>query len=314
MKRVGNLYDKIVSLENLFLAEIKAGKGKKKNKEIIKFREKLNENILELYNSLVNDTYFISGYFHFIIYEPKERKISRLSYKHRIVHHAILLHTETIFTKSFISQTYSCIKKRGIHKCLKTLVKYLKQDNTQYCLKLDIRKFYPSINNDKLKLLLRRKFKDKKLLELFDKIINSHIGIPLGNYTSQFFGNFYISQFDHWIKEELEEEYYLRYCDDIVILHNSKKHLHNLKVKIEKYLLDNLQLTLSNYQVFPVDKKGIDFLGYKTYRKYILLRKSIKLRFIKMIKYNNNKKSKASYNGWLKHANCRNLENKYMKL
>lgn len=296
MKRIGNLYNKIISIENLYLAERNAGKRKTKYSEIINFRRNLDENILKLHKSLINKNYVVSEYSYFLIYEPKERKISKLPYKDRIVHHAILLHTEVIFTSSFISQTYSCIKNRGIHNCLKILTKYIRNNDLSYCLKLDIRKFYPSINNDKLKLLLRRKFKDRDLLNLFDKIIDSHKGVPLGNYTSQFFGNFYISQFDHWVKEELSEKFYLRYCDDIVILGNSKEHLHNLRIKVQKYLLEELGLVLSNYQVFPITE-GIDFLGYKSYKKYILLRKSIKLRFIRMIRYNRNKKSLASYNG-----------------
>lgn len=312
MKRKGNLYEKIISIKNLYLAEKSAGKKKSKNKEIIEFRKNLDENILKLYISLNNDTYSISEYSHFIVREPKERKISKLDYKDRIVHHAILLYTEDIFVNNFISQTYSCIKKRGIHNCLNKLTEYLRNNNLQYCLKLDIRKFYPSINNKILKFLLRRKFKDKRLLKLFDKIIDSHKGVPLGNYTSQFFGNFYISQFDHWIKEQLKEKFYLRYCDDIVILENSKEHLHELRRKIQQYLLINLKLELSSYQVFEVNKQGIDFLGYKSYLRHILLRKSIKKRFIKMIKFKRNNKSIASYNGWLKHANCRNLEKKYL--
>ena len=186
MKRIGYLYDKIIDKNNLFLAEKKARKGKKKSKEIIKFVDNLNENIDLLYKDLINRTYKTGEYFHFIIYEPKRRDISKLPYKDRIVHHAIMNILEPIFKKSFITQTYSCIKGRGILKCLQDLNKGLKdKTSSKYCLKLDIQKFYPNINNSILKQLLRRKFKDRDLLNLLDDIISSHRGLPLGSYTSQ---------------------------------------------------------------------------------------------------------------------------------
>lgn len=222
---------------------------------------------------------------------------------------------EPIFIKTFTINTYSCIKGRGIHKGLRDLNLALKDiDNTQYCLKLDIKKFYPNIDHNILKLLLKRKFKDQKLLNLLYEIIDSSKGVPIGNYLSQFFANFYLSYFDHYLKEILKVKYYFRYCDDIVILHNNKQYLHILRCDIQDYLKDNLNLEIkNNYQVFPVSKRGIDFLGYKSYHTHILLRKSIKLRFIKMVKYNKNKKSISSYNGWLSWCNSKNLLNKYLK-
>jgi len=312
LKRIGNLYQKIISLENLYLAEEKARKGKKNRKDIIKFVKNLDDNIQKLHNELKNKTYSTSEYYHFTIYEPKQRNISRLKYVDRIVHHAILIHLEPIFIDCFISQTYSCIKKRGILGALNQLSKYLRdKEETKYCLKIDIHKFYPSVNNKILKSQLRRKFKDIDLLYLLDNIIDSIKGLPLGNYTSQFFGNFYINNFLHWLKQNKKVKVIV-YCDDIVILGNDKQKLHELRKKIEKYLLINLKLKLSNYQVFPINSRGIDFVGYKSYHTHILLRDSIKRRFIKMLRYNYNQKSIASYHGWLVHGNCINLENKLL--
>lgn len=314
MKRIGNLYQKIISIENLYIAEKKARKGKSKRKNIINFIKNLDDNIQKLHNELINKTYSTSEYYHFIIYEPKKRNISRLEYVDRIVHHAILIYLEPIFIKCFISQTYSCIKNRGIHGALKQLNKYLKNEKeTKYCLKIDIHKFYPSINNEILKNKLRRKFKDKDLLYLLDNIIDSIEGIPLGNYTSQFFGNFYINDFLHWLKQDKKVKLIV-YCDDIIILHNDKEFLHNLRIKIQEYLHNNLKLKLSKYQVFLVENRGIDFVGYKSYHTHILLRKSIKNKFKKMLKNNYNKKSIASYNGWLRYGNCKNLKNKLLKI
>lgn len=282
MKRIGNLYSKIVTLPNIHLAELKARKGKSKKKYVIEFNKNRTENILKLYQSLKNKTFITSRYSHFVIFEPKKRELSKLPYTDRIIHHALLNILEPIFVKSFISQTYSCIKRRGIHLCSKQLKTYLKdKENTPYCLKLDIFKFYPSVDNEILKSLLRRKFKDKELLDLLDNIINSHKGLPLGSYTSQFLANFYLNHFCHWLKETKKVRYLLLYCDDLVILHKDKYYLHSLRREIQKYLDINLKLKLSNYQIFKIEDRGIDFVGYKHFHTYTLLRKSIKNRFKK---------------------------------
>lgn len=226
--------------------------------------------------------------------------------------------TESLWTKIFIRQTYSCIKFRGIHLVVKDLRKALEKDpqNTKYCLKLDITKFYPSIDHDILKQIIRRKIKDKKLLVLLDEIIDSADGVPIGNYLSQFFANLYLAYFDHWIKEEVGIKYYYRYADDIVILGNDKNYLHNLLIAIKLYLGQLLKLKIKpNYQVFPVDSRGIDFVGYKFYYTHTLLRKSIKTRLTRLIhlyktcKISQEELSRriSSYFGWLKYCDSKNF-------
>lgn len=313
MKRIGNLYDKIANVNNLYLAEKKARRGKGGRDEIMKFVEKLDDNIMLLNKELADGSYRTGKYYHFTIYEPKSRFISRLPYRDRVVHHAILNVMESFFVKSFISSSYSCIKGRGIHKCLRDLKSYLcNREGTKYCLKLDIRKFYPSVDHDVLKELLRKKIKDPELLLLLDDIIDSIVGLPLGSYTSQWLGNFYLNEFDHWMKETKAVQYYQRYCDDMVILHSDKNYLHTLRVDIQSYLKNNLRLELSNFQVFPTAVRGIDFVGYVCFPSHVKLRKSIKREFKRMLSKYPNKKSMASYKGWLMHADCRNLENKYL--
>jgi len=180
-----------------------------------------------------------------------------------------------------------------------------------YYLKLDIQKYYPSINHNILKSLLRKKFKDKDLLELLDNIIDSAPGCPIGNYLSQYFANFYLTYFDHWLKEQKKVKYYIKYMDDIIILHESKEYLYNLLIEIKQYLEDNLKLKVkSNYIISPISK-GIDFVGYITYPTHIRLRKRIKLNFIKSVKQNK-LSSIPSYKGWLQYGNCVNLWNKYI--
>ena len=156
----------------------------------------------------------------FKILRTKRREIYQLPYfPDRITHHAIMNILEPIWVSVFTSDTYSCIKNRGIHAAAKRLKRELKLDpeGTKYCLKIDVRKFYPSIDHEILKQVVRRKIKDKRLLWLLDEIIDSADGVPIGNYLSQYFANLYLAYFDHWIKEE-RIKYYYRYADDIVIL------------------------------------------------------------------------------------------------
>lgn len=272
-----------------------------------------DKNILDLHDVLINKTYQTSEYTTFTIYEPKERLIFRLPYyPDRIVHHAIMNILEPIFVSIFTADTYSCIKKRGIHAAVNA-IKYAMKDiaGTEFCLKLDIKKFYPNIDHKILKQLLRKKIKDKDLLWLLDGIIESADGLPIGNYLSQYFANFYLTYFDHWIKEELQVKYYFRYADDMVILSDNKPYLHGILYQIRNYLQEKLKLQVKdNYQVFPVDTRGIDFVGYVFRHFYTRLRKSIKQNFARMLTGNRNPLSVASYLGWAKHCNSRNLVKK----
>ncbi|MDM1557080.1 RNA-directed DNA polymerase [Chryseobacterium indologenes] len=310
MKRLNNLFSQIITIENLMKADEKAQKGKSRQYGVSIHNKSKEENILKLHDLLISKTYKTSQYDIFKVFEPKEREVYRLPYfPDRICHHAIMNILEPVFVAVFTVDSYSCIKGRGIHKASFNLRKALKKESeTTFCLKLDIKKFYPNIDHDVLKTLLRRKFKDVEFLWLVDEIIDSAPGLPIGNYLSQYLANFYLTYFDHWIKEKIGIRYYFRYADDIVILHHDKTYLHHLLKDIENYFKINLKLEVKdNWQVFPVSKRGIDFVGYKHYHSHILLRKSIKKRFAKMMKRNPNKSSLASYMGWAKHCNSKHL-------
>ena len=325
MKRIGNLYSKIISLENLRLADINARKGKLNSYGVFVHDKNKDNNIIALHNLLKNKEYKTSDYHIFKIYEPKERDIYQLPYfPDRIVHHAVMQILEPIWMSVFTSDTFACIKKRGIHGASIKVKRALKDiNNTTYCLKLDIKKFYPSIDHAILKQIIRKKIKDNDLLLLFDNIIDSAEGVPIGNYLSQYFANLYLAYFDHYIKEDKNVKYYFRYADDIVILHKDKEYLHTLFNDISVYLKNNLNLIIkSNYQIFPVKSRGIDFCGYVFYHTHTKLRKRIKKRFCKrlaMLRKNKNIDEKqlrqqiCSYTGWEKHCNSINLLNTILK-
>lgn len=315
MKRINNLYSKIYSIENLQLADQKARKGKKDQYGVILHDKNRESNIARLSEMLKNKTYKTSAYSTFKIYEPKERDVFRLPYfPDRITHHAVMNVLEEIFVSTFTKDTYSCIKGKGIHAAANAVKDALKDfTGTTYCLKLDIRKFYPSVDHDVLKQLLRRKLKDNDLLWLLDEIIDSAEGLPIGNYLSQYFANFYLTYFDHWIKEQKSVKYYFRYADDIVILSDNKPYLHQILSDIRIYLAQKLKLEVKdNYQVFPVAARSIDFVGYRFYHTHTLLRKSIKKSFARMLTTRKNRESIASYNGWAKHCNSKNLLKKLL--
>lgn len=322
MKRIGNLYDKIISLDNLWIADELARKGKVGSYGVKIHDKRREENLLALHEDLKHQRFKTSEYHIFTIYEPKQREIYRLPYyPDRIVHHAIMNVLEPIWVSLFVKDTYSCIKARGIHAAARSVKFALKNDvdGTRYCLKIDVRKFYPSIDHEILKKLLRRKLKDKRLLWLLDEIISSvPNGVPIGNYLSQYFANIYLAYFDHWLKEEKGVKYYWRYADDIVILAPNKELLHELLHNIRAYLHDNLKLKVKrNYQVFPVEARGIDFLGYVFFHTHTLLRKSIKQSLCRRVARLNKRRRKptkmeykqsiAPWWGWCKYCDSINL-------
>lgn len=335
MKKIGKLYPKIISIENLQLADEKARKGKLQTYGVKVHDLHREEDIRALHETLKNKTYKTSPYTCFTIYEPKERLIFRLPYyPDRIVHHAVMNILEKTWVSIFTADTFSSIKERGIHKCMQKVDSAMKdKEATRYCLKIDIRKFYPSIDHEIMKRIIRRKIKCKDTLELLDEIIDSAEGLPIGNYLSQYLANLYLAYFDHWIKEQKHVRYYFRYADDMVFLAKTKKELRELFTEIQEYMTDRLHLRIKdNWQIFPVadnryDKtgRGIDFVGFVFYHDHTMIRKRTKKNLWKTaIKLANRKPPVtpkefkigiASWLGWIKYSNSNNLlqtiKNKY---
>lgn len=222
------------------------------------------------------------------------------------------------------------------------------KENTRYCYKIDLHHYYQSINHEVLKQKFRKVFKDPELLWLLDEIADSintateedlielslsgeievdpNTGIPIGNYMSQYSGNFYLSSFDHWVKEKLHVKHYYRYMDDVVIFASSKEELHEIHRKVTAYTRDYLHLNIKgNYQIFPTKVRGVDFVGYRFFGEYTLLRKSTAINFKRKMracrkKMENNIPptysewcSFNSYKGWLGNCDSYRLFKKYME-
>ena len=325
MKRYGNLYHKIYNLDNIREAHHNARKGKSHYREVKQVDANPEMYFKRIHYMLKNKAFHNSKYKVFKRFDSgKIREIYKLPYfPDRIIHHCIMQVVEPIWISTLIPNTFACIKQRGIHKAVKKMKVALRDEaSTKYCLKCDVKKFYPSVNHTVLKSVIKQKIKDSDVLWLLDQIIKSAPGVPIGNYLSQHFGNLYLSGIDHKMKEMLKCKYYFRYCDDIVILHHNKEFLHVIKNQLIKWLRE-LKLTLKeNWQVFPVDSRSIDFLGYRFFHNYTLLRKNTSVTFKRKISGIKKRyqvmepisvlSTVMSYYGWLKHANCLNLTRKYI--
>lgn len=311
MKTVNHLWEKFISAENFQEAYKNSIKGKSSQKQVKRFKVNEKENLERVRLLCAGGKFKTSKYRMMTIHEPKERIIYKLPYcPDRIVQHAVMNVLKPIFVRSFIKDTYACIEGRGQHKASRRCSEFVRRN--AYCLKCDIRKFYPSINQRILSEKLHRKIKDAKFMELVDGIIFSFPGgknCPIGNYCSQWFGNFYLSFLDNYIKHELKCEDYERFCDDFILFSNDKNYLNVCREKIRAFLKDELDLEFSKCDLFKT-KQGVDFCGYRHFGKYVLLRKStakrIKRRFRNIaaagVLSESDKGSIASMNGWLKHC------------
>jgi hypothetical protein len=288
MKRHGNLFKSIATKENIYHAYLKARRGRGWQDTIKDFEKDLDSNIMNILESLLNKTYTTSDYEIFQIHEPKTRDIYKLPFNpDRIVQHALMNVIEPIWDKLLIDDTYACRTGKGIHAGSTRTMEFIRKVGRQgYCLKMDISKFYPSLNHDILFDIIKKKIKCKDTLWLLEDIIYSipeGYNVPIGNYTSQWFGNLYMNELDQHLKHDMKIKYYIRYCDDFLLFHKDKTFLNQMKQHIEQYLLEKLDLTLSKADIFPISH-GVDFLGYKHFHDYILLRKNTAKRFKKRVK------------------------------
>lgn len=319
MKRIGNLFEKIITRENLLWAELRAAKGKKWQDNIKTFEHRLDWNVDRIIEELKTRAYQPQPYRIKKIYEPKARDIFVAPFRDRVVQHALMNVLAPIWEERFIEDSYACRDGKGVHAGSKRTMEYVRRN--RYCLKCDISKFYPSMNHEVLLGIIKQKIKCPETLWLVETIVKSPGGdanVPIGNYTSQWFGNLYMNEMDQRAKHVYKCRDYLRYCDDFLFFSDDKEYLKRIAADLPVWLGSSLKLRLSKCDLFPVSR-GVDFLGYRHFRGYILVRKSTAKRAKKRLKririlYGKGRVSKESYRstlastrGWLQWANAHHL-------
>lgn len=294
------------------------------------FEKNLEDKIFRLHRDLKSKAYRHSDYTSFYITDPKLRHIHKAIVRDRIVHHAIYRILYPIFDKGFIFDTYSCRNDKGSHKAIYRFEDFTRKVSKNYSdncfvLKCDVRRFFDSIDHEILKRLIRKKVDDKDTKWLIENIIDSFgenrsmennpqisfdflrpKGTPIGNLTSQLFANVYLDELDQYVKHVLKVKYYIRYCDDFVILSSEQEYLVKAKDEIRDFLGENLKLSLHKDKV-TIRKlgQGVDFLGYITVPHFRVLRAKTKRRVINRV----TEKNLHSYLGVLKHCDGFELEN-----
>lgn len=315
MKRYGFLIEKVIDKDNLSNAFDAVLQGKKRNRTTRYFKRNKYQILDSIADEIEIDNYSPSGFHEFSIIEhEKERTIQSLPFRDRIALHAIMNVLGDIFNNMLIRDTYSSLPNRGIHDGLNRVKKaLLNREGTKYCLKIDLRKFYHSVDQVILIDMLKRKIKDARMINTLERIIRKYDkGLPIGFHSSQLLGNFYLFPLDYYVKMTLNVRYYFRYCDDIVILTDSKEELRSIFEKMKILIEEKLHLSIkNNYQIFPVESRGIDFLGYVIRHDYVHIRKHIKQRAARRLKVVRSKRRRTaiigSFYGWAKHCNSNHL-------
>jgi len=343
MKIYKNVFEDIISLENLFSAWDKFKKDKQKKRDVQLFEWKLEENIFKLHRDLKYRRYKHGAYTSFYINDPKQRHIHKANVRDRVLHHAVSTVLNSIFDPTFISNSFSCRVGKGTHKGLNVLAKMIKQVSGNYfkpcfILKCDVKKFFETIDHRILLNIISKRIKDNDAMWLLEKIIESlaskystifkRKGIPIGNLTSQLFANIYLNEFDQFVKHKLRVKHYIRYTDDFIIVAKEKSYLEDLIFPIYSFLLNKLILKLHPRKII-IHKlhQGADFLGYVLLPHYRLIRTKTKQRIIRKLEervkgYRNGLISKQtlnqsfqSYLGVLSHASShkfrKKLENQF---
>lgn len=286
MKRQGDLFRRIIDIENVQLAYIKARKGKIGRKEVYSYGKNLHRNLKRLQRELTSGTISAGKYRIFTVYDPKKRQIYAAPFHQRVMHHALMNVCHQRFEKVQIFDSYASRPGKGTYAALDRAKihceKYI------WFLKLDVCKYFDNIDHGILKEQLQKLFKDKCLLNIFDSIIDSYRvkekrGVPIGNLTSQYFANHYLCCADHYIRENLRIPGYLRYMDDMVLWHYDKESLKKTGNLYRNYLEDTLHLQLKPLCLNRC-AKGLTFLGYLIYPGKVLLSSRSRKRFFRKLR------------------------------
>ena len=321
-KKIKNMFYQKLTFNKMLEAHKRARQHKAYKDEVIKFEFNLENNLINLINNKKNKTYKLGKYFTFKVYEPKERIIQALPYKDRIVHQWYVEEfIKPFIVPKFINTSFACLENKGTHKAVETVQHHMQIMKRNYdnfwILKCDIKKFFYNIHPYTLFNIVKKYISDKNLLHLTQILIfngpidDTKVGIPIGNYTSQFFANIYLNELDQYVKRDLKIKYYTRYMDDFILILKTKKDCIKYKKLIEDFIDKNLKLELNAKSRYYPYKMGVNFCGYRIFTTHRLLRVSSKKKIKKNIKkwnyqYHNNiidyKYVIQSINSWLGHS------------
>ncbi len=299
MKRLGGLWSRVVSFQNLYQAYRRARRGKGRRPDVARFELDLEKHLWELHEELVEGRYVPGAYRLFTIYDRKARTIAAAPFRDRVAHHALMDVVEPELDRRFIHDCYACRAGKGVHRAVDRYQQWARR--YAYALKLDVQGYFPSVDHDILKAKLRRLLKDREILTLFDTIIDAsppatreppmfpgddlvtlmerRVSLPIGNLTSQFFGNLYLNDLDHFIKEQLGVAAYLRYVDDLILLGDNKAELWRRRTAIEEFLEgERLCIHPKKVLLTPVSS-GVEVLGYRVYPGHRRLRRDNGYRY-----------------------------------
>lgn len=286
-KRYGQLFDKTFTLEAIYAAYARARRGKRKTFSVMRFEASLGANLQALHDELHTGTYTPQPYRHFIVSEPKPRQISAPAFRDVVVQHAIYAVINPIFDAGFIHDNYGCRVAKGTHRASDAAQRYLRQSpEGSVTLQLDIRRFYYSIDRAILRTLIERKIKDTRLVDLmmlFADDGKDALGVPIGNLLSQLYALIYLDPLDHFVKREMKVKNYVRYVDDFILWCDTRAQAIERRDIIIDFLQTRLGLTLSRWTIATVSR-GVNFVGFRTWRKRRFVRKHSLFRFSRSLK------------------------------
>lgn len=273
--RHGNLFDRVANLDALHSAYLKARKGKRRKRPIQAFERDLGANLARLERELQDGTYRPGPYRQFWVHEPKPRRISAPTFRDVVVQHAVYAVIYPIFDRTFCFDAYGCRVGKGHHRASDRVQHFLRASpENSYTLQLDIRKYFYRIDRDILLQQVKRRIKDRRLVDLIRLFaaFDEPAGVPIGNLLSQLFSSIYLDDLDQHVKRELGIKRYVRYVDDILLAGLTREQAHDHRRVIEDWLRQNLRLELSRWTVAPI-KRGVNFVGFRTWRRLRFLRK-----------------------------------------
>lgn len=318
-------YGDIVSLENLFSAWQEFISGKRKKRDVQQFSLRLTDNLVQLHSDLSDFTYTHGGYKAFNISDPKPRNIHKASVRDRVLHHAIYRQLYPFFDRTFIADSFSCRFNKGVHRALnrfRSFAEQVSRNNTRtaWVLKMDIKKFFASIDHEVLMKFLSSYIADKQVLSLLENIISSFSmrpgkGLPLGNLTSQLFCNVYMNELDRFVKHRLKAKHYIRYADDFVLLSENRQWLLDQIGKISAFLGQSLRLSLHPDKLYIKSlASGVDFLGWVHFPHHRVLRTITQRRAMKRIGDHPTDETLQSYLGLASHGNAFDFQQRILNL